>query len=127
MRAVCEGLAYTARHCFESAGRSGRIVVTGGGSKSSNWMKVFADVLEVPLVLARTPEVGARGAVLAGAEARGESLDVERWTSPEGVVEPNEANRALYDAGFEHQMELLEAAKPMWHTRAALAGLGDAK
>jgi len=127
VRAVCEGLAYTARHCFESAGRSGRIVVTGGGSKSSNWMKVFADVLEEPLVLARTPEVGARGAVLAGAEARGEALDVEKWTSPEGVVEPNDANRALYDAGFEHQMELLEAAKPMWHTRAAMATLGDKK
>ena len=24
-------------------------------------------------------------------------------------MEPNDANRALYDAGFEHQMELLEA------------------
>ena len=74
--------------------------MTGGGSKSSNWMQVFADVLEEPLVLARTPEVGARGAVLAGAEARGEELDVAQWTSPEGVVEPNDANRALYDAGF---------------------------
>jgi hypothetical protein len=42
-------------------------------------------------------------------------------------VEPNDKNRALYDAGFEHQMELLEAAKPMWHTRAALATLGDKK
>ena len=127
VRAVCEGLAYTARHCFEAAGRSGRIVVTGGGSKSSNWMKVFADVLEAPLVLARTPEVGARGAVLAGAHARGEDLDVEQWTSPEGVVEPNDANRALYDAGFAHQMELLEAARPLWHTRNALATQGDKK
>jgi sugar (pentulose or hexulose) kinase len=119
VRAMCEGLAYTARHCFEAAGRSGRIVVTGGGSKSSNWMQMFADVLEVPLVLARTPEVGARGAVLAGAEARGETLDVERWTAPEGVVEPNDANRRIYDDGFAHQMELLEAARPLWHTKAA--------
>ena len=101
--------------------------MTGGGSKSSNWMQVFADVLETPLVLARTPEVGARGAVLAGAEARGEELDVAQWTSPEGVVEPNDANRALYDAGFAHQMELLEAARPLWHTRAALATQGDKK
>lgn len=119
VRAVCEGLAYTARHCFDAAGRSGRLVVTGGGSRSSNWMQVFADVLEVPLVLARTPEVGARGAVLAGAHARGDQLDVEQWTSPEGVVEPNEANRTLYDDGYAHQMELLEAAKPLWHTKAA--------
>ncbi len=119
VRAVCEGLAYTARHCFAAAGRSGRIVVAGGGSKSSNWMQMFADVLEVPLELARNPEVGARGAVLVGAEARGEGLDVEAWTTPEGVVEPNDANRAVYDDGFRHQVELLEAARPLWHTRAA--------
>ena len=127
VRAVCEGLAYTARHCFESAGRSGRIRVAGGGSKSSNWMQMFADVLEVPLELARNPEVGARGAVLVGAAARGEELDAEAWTTPAGVVEPTDVNRALYDAGFAHQMELLEAARPHWHTRAALQRLGGAR
>jgi xylulokinase/erythritol kinase len=127
VRGLCEGLAYTARHCFEAAGRSGRIRVAGGGSRSSNWMQMFADVLEVPLELARNPEVGARGAVLAGAEARGEQLDIEAWTTPEGVVEPDDANRALYDAGYRHQMELLEAARPLWHTRAALPTIGDEK
>jgi erythritol kinase (D-erythritol 1-phosphate-forming) len=119
VRSVCEGLAYTARHCFEVAGRSGRIVVAGGGAKSSNWMQMFADVLEVPLELARNPEVGARGAVLAGAQARGEELDAERWTKPEGLVEPRDEFRALYDDGFRHQMELLEGARPLWHTKAA--------
>ena len=63
--------------------------------RSSAWMQVFADVLEVPLQLARTPEVGARGAVLAGADARGEPLDVEAWTRPEGVVEPDARPRVL--------------------------------
>ena len=125
VRAMCEGLAYTARHCFEAAGRSGRIVVAGGGSRSSNWMQMFADVLQVPLELARTPEVGARGAVLAGAEARGEPLDEAEWTTPEAAVEPDESNRALYDEGFQHQMELLEAARPLWHSRAALGTGGD--
>ena len=127
IRAICEGLAYTARHCFESAGRTGRIVVAGGGTGSSAWMQVFADVLEVPLQLARNPEVGARGAVLAGAAARDTPLDVETWTAPEGVVEPDPANRTLYDDGFAHQMELLDAARPMWHTRAALAAQGEKK
>ena len=125
IRAICEGLAYTARHCFEAAGRTGRIVVSGGGTGSSAWMQVFADVLEVPLQHARTPEVGARGAVLAGAAARGEPLDVEAWTRPEGVVEPDPARRVLYDHGYQHQMELLNAARTLWHTRAALAKLGD--
>jgi xylulokinase/erythritol kinase len=88
-------------------------------------MQVFADVLEIPLQLARNPEVGARGAVLAGAAARGAPLDVETWTASEGVVEPDPANRTLYDEGFGHQMELLEAARPTWRARAALAALGE--
>jgi erythritol kinase len=125
IRAICEGLAYTARHCFESAGQSGRIVVAGGGTGSSAWMQVFADVLEVPLQIARTPEVGARGAVLAGAEARGKPLDAHKWTDPETSVEPDPSRRAFYDDGFRHQMELLEAIRPTWHTRAALATMGD--
>ena len=125
IRAICEGLAYTARHCFDAAGRTGRIVVTGGGTGSSAWMQAFADVLEVPLQRARTPEVGARGAVLAGAAARGEPLDVETWTTPEGVIEPDPRRRRLYDNGYQHQMELLNAARPLWHTRATLATRGD--
>jgi xylulokinase/erythritol kinase len=125
IRAICEGLAYTARHCFDAAGRTGRIVVCGGGTGSSAWMQVFADVLEVPLQLARTPEVGAQGAVLAGAAARGAPLDVEAWTTPESAVEPDPKCRRLYDNGYQHQMELLNAARPLWHTRATLATRGD--
>lgn len=125
IRAICEGLAYTARHCFESAGRSGRIVVAGGGTGSSAWMQVFADVLEVPLQIARTPEVGARGAVLAGAEARGKALDAQAWTQPETTIEPDASRRNFYDDGFRHQMELLDAIRPTWHTRAALATMGE--
>jgi hypothetical protein len=63
--------------------------------------------------------------VLAGAEARGEPLDEAQWTTPEAAVEPDENNRALYDDGFRHQMELLEAARPLWHSRAALGTAGD--
>ncbi len=41
------------------------------------------------------------------------------------AVKPNDANRALYDAGYEHQMDLLEAARPLWHTPAVLPTIGD--
>ena len=77
-------------------------------------------------MLARTPEVGARGAVLAGAEARGEDLDVEAVDQPggRGGAERREPRRSTTPAS-QHQMELLEAARPLWHTRAALATEGD--
>jgi erythritol kinase len=116
VRAVCEGLAYAARHCFEVAGLSGRLVVCGGGTRSGPWMQVFADVLGVPLELARTPEVGARGAVLVAAGARGEEIDVAAWTAPEGVVEPNATHRDRYDDGYQRYLAHLAAARPLWAT-----------
>jgi xylulokinase/erythritol kinase len=119
VRAMCEGLAYAARHCFETAGRTGRVVVCGGGTRSLPWMRVFADVLGVPLELARTPEVGARGAVIVAARARGEEIDASAWTAPEGVIDPNPAHRARYDDGYRRYLDHLRAARPMWSTRPA--------
>lgn len=121
LRAVCEGLAYAARHCFDAAGGATRIVACGGGTRSRPWLQVFADVLGVPLELARTPEVGARGAVLAAAAARGEDLDEATWTAPEDVVEPDPARQAFYADGYARYLDHVQAARPFWATRRASA------
>jgi erythritol kinase len=123
VRAMCEGLAYAARHCFEAAGRPappspdqavGRLVVCGGGTRSRAWMSVFADVLGVRLELARTPEVGARGAVLVAAGARGIELDTAAWTAPDAVVEPDPRQRERYEDGYRRYLAQLAAARPLW-------------
>jgi erythritol kinase (D-erythritol 1-phosphate-forming) len=114
VRALCEGLAFSARHCFEAAGLRGRVRVCGGGSSSRAWLQVFADVLGVPLEVARTPEVGARGAVLVGAAARGEGLDEATWTEPTGVVEPDPDRVPGYAGGYRDYLDLLAAARPLW-------------
>jgi erythritol kinase len=121
LRAMCEGLAYAARHCFDTAGEATRIVACGGGTRSRPWLQVFADVLGVPLELARTPEVGARGAVLAAAAARGEDLDVETWTAAEDVVEPDPTRQAYYADGYARYLEHVQAARPFWGPRRASA------
>ena len=61
VRAVCEGIAYAARHCLNSAGLEGDVAICGGGAESSAWNQILADVLQRPLRIARRPEVGARG------------------------------------------------------------------
>jgi erythritol kinase (D-erythritol 1-phosphate-forming) len=123
LRAVCEGLAYAARHCFDAAGGLERLVAAGGGTRSGPWLQVFADVLGVPLELARTPEVGARGAVLAAATARGEELDVATWTAAEHVVEPDPAVRERYAEGYARYLDHVRAAQPFWATRQASAAV----
>jgi xylulokinase/erythritol kinase len=119
VRAVCEGLAYTARHCFAAAGRSGRIVVAGGGSKSSNWMQMFADVLEVPLELARNPEVGPGVRCWRAPRRAGEHLDVERGPRRR-VCGARRREPRVYDAATSARWSC-SSRRPLWHTRAALA------
>jgi xylulokinase/erythritol kinase len=119
VRAMCEGLSYAARHCFDAAGGATRIVACGGGTRSRPWLQVFADVLGVPLELARTPEVGARGAVLAAAATRGEELDVATWTAAEDVVEPDPGLQERYTDGYARYLDHVRAARPFWAARQA--------
>jgi erythritol kinase len=114
IRGLCEGLAYAARSCFDAAGLTGDVYVCGGGSQSPAWLRIFASVLGRPLFLARTGEVGARGAVLAAAAATGRSLDAELWTGPLETVHPVAADVQLYHDGYERFGELLAAARPLW-------------
>jgi xylulokinase/erythritol kinase len=121
VRAVCEGLAFAARHCFEAAGHNGRVVACGGGTGSPGWVQIFADVLGTPVQLARTPEVGARGAVLSALRGRGDDVDSSSWTAPQAVVEPEPSRAARYDDGYQRYLEHVRVARPMWANRSRSA------
>lgn len=114
--AVCESVAYAARHCMEAAGLTGNLYVCGGGSNSTTWSQMIADALQTPLHIAPRPEVGARGASMAAMKAAGIAFDAELWTKPEGSVEPNSAMAAHYDRGFAHYQEMLAAMRPLWRS-----------
>ncbi len=115
--AVCESVAYAARHCIDAAGFDGRLSVCGGGAGSRVWCQMVADVLQKPLHIARRPEVGARGAVIAAMDVVGIAYDHEAWTRSEAVVEPR-SGAGRYEEGFAHYLELVEAARGLWHSRA---------
>lgn len=114
LRAVCEGLAYSARHCFEGAGHTGRVVACGGGTGSAGWLQVFADVLGAPVELADTPEVGARGAVLHAMASMGDGPDPGTWTATRRLVQPDPERTRRYDDGYARYLAHLEAARPFW-------------
>ncbi|MFF7048431.1 FGGY family carbohydrate kinase [Streptomyces griseorubiginosus] len=110
IRATCEGIGYAARHCLEAAGLTGSLAVCGGGTRSSAWMQLLADVLGRPLRVVEG-EVGARGAVLAAAERYGVSLDAGVWTEPTAVVEPDPGRSAYYSTGFQEHLGRLGEAR----------------
>lgn len=75
-RALLEGIAFEVRKhidVLESAAgiAGGRILCTGGGSRSSAWMGIIAAVLERPLVICDEPETTALGAAIIAAVGAG--------------------------------------------------------
>jgi erythritol kinase len=113
--AVCESVAFAARHCIEAAGLTGRVSVCGGGSNSRSWSQMVADVLQQPLHVARRPEVGARGAAIAAMDVTGIAYDSAIWTAPDHVIEPRRETATQYEAGFAHYLETVEAARVLWN------------
>ena len=73
-------MAYAARNRLKAAGLTGGVTISGGGTQSLAWRQVLADVLKMPLRIARTPEVGARGAAMGAMIAAGK--DFERAAGP---------------------------------------------
>ena len=116
VRAVCEGIAYTVRHCLESAGLAAQaqVFLSGGGVRSAEWQRILANVLQRPLALARQPEVGARGAAVAALTAAVRHFDIEDWTRPDAIIEPRSELASLYDEGFAFYLDRLEAARGRW-------------
>ncbi|HVV12379.1 FGGY-family carbohydrate kinase [Amycolatopsis sp.] len=114
VRALCESIAYAARHCFDAAGLSGRLYACGGGVRSAEWTQIFADVLGRPIVIPSDPGVGARGAVLVAAEALGQPYDVELWASNSRTVEFVPENVEYYQTGYADYQASLAAAQGLW-------------
>lgn len=115
VRAVCEGIAFAARDCFEHTTLSGRLWACGGGVRCRPWLQIFADVLGRPIHIPQTPEVGTRGAVLGALAAQGDPVDPADWTSVAEVIEPT-AEASHYDDGFARYLSHRAAARPLWRT-----------
>ncbi|GAA3556410.1 FGGY-family carbohydrate kinase [Amycolatopsis ultiminotia] len=114
VRALCESIAYAARHCFDAAGLSGKLYACGGGVRSPEWLRIFADVLGRPIVIPSDPGVGARGAVLTAAAALGSPFDRDRWAEHSRTVEVRPENVAGYERGYGDYQAALSAARGLW-------------
>ncbi|GAB3483140.1 FGGY family carbohydrate kinase [Nocardiopsis coralliicola] len=118
VRALCEGIAYAARHCLEAAGLSGELVLCGGGARSARWVEVFSAVTGLPVRLEPGAQVGAKGAVLAGLSALGKGVDEAAWTAAPATAPPPAALVEQYAEGYGRYLSRLEAARPMWAAAA---------
>ena len=117
-----EGVAFSVADCAQAltaAGASiGRLVVVGGGAKSSFWVQTLADVLERPLILdPRAEHAAALGAARLGMAAASNLpvgtivAQAETLTNAANVVEPRPSLFPFYRRAVARYRALFAAIK----------------
>jgi len=127
-RAMMEAVAYMLRRDLEGlqglgAGTS-ELRVLGGGAKSRLWSQIKADVCNLPVIIPSHQEAAVMGAAMLAAVGFGYYADIasalKAMTRPGSRVEPNPANRALYDDIFNLYVSLYETLKPLFPQRTKI-------
>ena len=107
MKAVMEGVVFQTKWMLESFGerQAGSICLAGGASKSPVWTQLAADILNVPVMVPKMPDLSCVGAaVLAGWGAglfAGIEEGYEKLSVPGRQVDPDPERAALYGKAYE--------------------------
>lgn len=114
VRAMCESVAFAARDCLEAAGLDGELSGCGGGLGTAAFAQLIADATGRSLHVPHETFVGARGAAAVAWAALGTPVDEDAWAADRRVVEPQEALRDQYEAGFERYRADVREARQRW-------------
>jgi xylulokinase len=127
-RAIMEAIAYMLRRDLEGLQQLGvgasELRVLGGGAKSRLWAQIKADVCNLPVIMPSHREAAVMGAAMLAAVGVGYYPDIptaSRVMARPGMrIEPDPANRAVYDASFDLYVSIYTALKPMFPRRALM-------
>lgn len=122
LRALFEGVTFGHRRHIEVLRTAGAVIgeatLSGGGSRSTIWPQIFADVLGMPVTIARSRETGALGAAIAAGTGVGLFADYEEgaraMTAPARHYAPDAVAGAVYDRRYELYTRLAEMMHPIW-------------
>jgi len=114
-RALMEGIVFLTRNRVDQLMRltgshPGRIVLTGGPTKSPSWPSILSDVLNRPVAIPETGEqAGAMGAVLLAGIGAGIFQDeqdaYQRTRSSERIIEPDPERSKLYERLYREYVD----------------------
>jgi len=128
LRALYEGVVFGHLSHIEKLRAAGADIqsvrLAGGGARSAVWSQMFADTIQVPMVVSDGNELGTRGAALAAGIGAGIYRDfaeaVQEAVSVIRVHEPIAANTPLYMARYNAYQELVEVMKEPWEALSRL-------
>ncbi|WP_316359579.1 FGGY-family carbohydrate kinase [Devosia sp.] len=122
LRALFEGVVFEHARHVDVLRRAGAVIssatLSGGGSRSSVWPQIFADVLDVPVTVSRSRETGALGAAIAAGTGVGLFADyaagTKAMTAPARHCAPQANNRPHYAARRDLFTQLTVAMTSVW-------------
>lgn len=124
-RAVLEAIAFGFRHhvdVFTDIGiRPSRVMITNGGSTSTLWKQIHADVLGIEMRPVRGhPGASLGAAVIAaiGVGALDDWSDAARFVAYDAPIVPDQGRRAVYDEAYQTWRDLGDAVAPISHAMA---------
>lgn len=125
-QAVLEGVAFALKDCVEAAVQTGAVIngasLCGGGAKSRVWVRIIANVLNMPVRLLKTQQGPSFGAAVLAAVGSGAFESVEAACdklvsdSESETVYPDKEIALLYARRYEEYKMLYPALKPFFNT-----------
>jgi erythritol kinase len=119
-RAVFEGLTMVIKDCVLAADVDAtELRLCGGGTNSSLWCEIIADVVGVPVVRPADAEAGAKGAFLTGLVATGVEPDIttaaRRYVHTERTYDPDPERVQRYHEVYARFRDLRGISARGWH------------
>lgn len=113
VRAVMEGVTFSLYEAYQALISSNdqpkRVILSGGGARSTLWQRIVADVFGFPVQRLQTSEASALGAALLGCASLG-SFEVGQtsrsWAKYDPPIDPSNANTDRYQALLESFRQL---------------------
>lgn len=118
--AVLEGVSFAVRDNVEIAKKLGieisKSTVCGGGAKSSLWMKILANILNIELHIPETEEGPGFGGALLAMVACGEYASIEKCvgTKIKEIITPEKELSEKYNKRYEKFKKLYPSLKGLY-------------
>jgi xylulokinase len=116
VRSVLEGVAFGLREALQvvrAIAPVEQLVATGGGARSPLWLKILADILQLPLIAPQLEEGAAYGAAILAMVGVGVYPNLEETFNllphSESVMQPQV--NLVYEEAFTRYQALYEALK----------------
>lgn len=122
LRAVYEGIVFSHKYHIEKLLKyrdaPDLIRMAGGVAKSKIWVQMFADILQVPIEVARSQELGALGSAINAGVAVGVFPSFkeasEQMVDVMYTARPDLSKKDVYDKKYRRYLKVIDALDGVW-------------